>query len=162
MGRTEDSDVRDRSRSPLRWRSAQGLVLSRAGPDRFRAYSRRQRVTRRCAARADSNNSLGATPLMGWRNWSYIESDPTTAKIEAQATVMKSSGLLSYGYQYINVDDFYYLSNSNGPRSMPTARGRWIPASSPNDGSTPGMEAPGNYFHAEGEKVGVYVTPHPR
>jgi hypothetical protein len=24
------------------------------------------------------------------------------------------------------------------------------------------MEAPGNYFHAEGEKVGVYVTPHPR
>jgi alpha-galactosidase len=113
-------------------------------------------------ARADSNNSLGATPLMGWRNWSYIESDPTTAKIEAQATVMKSSGLLSYGYQYINVDDFYYLSNSNGPRSMPTARGRWIPASSPNDGSTPGMEAPGNYFHAEGEKVGMYVTPHPR
>jgi len=112
-------------------------------------------------ARADSNNSLGATPLMGWRNWSYIESDPTTAKIEAPATVMKSSGLLSYGYQYINVDDFYYLSNSNGPRSMPTARGRWIPASSPNDGSTPGMEAPGNYFHAEGEKVGVYVTPHP-
>lgn len=82
-------------------------------------------------ARADSNNSLGATPLMGWRNWNYIESDPTTAKIEAQATVMKSSGLLSYGYQYINVDDFYYLSNSNGPRSMPTARGRWIPAVPP-------------------------------
>jgi alpha-galactosidase len=103
-------------------------------------------------ARADSNNSLGATPLMGWRNWSYIESDPTTAKIEAQATVMKSSGLLSYGYQYINVDDFYYLSNSNGPRSMPTARGRWIPASSPNDGSTPGMEAPGQLLPRRGRE----------
>jgi alpha-galactosidase len=103
-------------------------------------------------ARADSNNSLGATPLMGWRNWSYIESDPTTAKIEAQATVMKSSGLLSYGYQYINVDDFYYLSNS------------WKvdPSTFPRRRLDPGMEAPGNYFHAEGEKVGVYVTPHPR
>jgi alpha-galactosidase len=57
-------------------------------------------------ASADGNNSLGSTPLMGWSNWSYIGNDPTTAKIEAQAAAMKSSGLLAAGYQYINVDDF--------------------------------------------------------
>jgi hypothetical protein len=148
MGRTEDSDVRDRSRSPLRWRSAQGLVLSRAGPDRFRAYSRRQRVTRRCAARADSNNSLGATPLMGWRNWSYIESDPTTAKIEAQATVMKSSGLLSYGYQYINLLPVQLQRpevNANGPWKVD-------PSKFPQRRLDPGHGGPGQLLPRRGRE----------
>ena len=113
-------------------------------------------------ASADSNNSLGATPLMGWSNWSYIGNDPTTAKIEAQAAAMKNSGLLAAGYQYINVDDFYYLCNSNGPEV--DANGRWAtdPGKFPNSGSTPGMEALGNYIHAEGEKFGMYVRPQRR
>jgi len=110
-------------------------------------------------ASADASNSLGATPLMGWSNWSYIGDDPTTAKIEAQAAAMKSSGLLAAGYQYINVDDFYYLCNSNGPEV--DANGRWAvdPAKFPASGSTPGMAVLGNYIHAEGEKFGMYVTP---
>jgi alpha-galactosidase len=110
-------------------------------------------------ASADNNNSLGATPLMGWSNWSYIGNDPTTAKIEAQAAAMKSSGLLAAGYQYINVDDFYYLCNSNGPEV--DANGRWAtdPGKFPNAGSTPGMAALGSYVHAQGEKFGMYVTP---
>jgi len=110
-------------------------------------------------AHADGNNTLGATPLMGWSNWSYIGDDPTTAKIEAQAAALKSSGLLAAGYQYMNVDDFYYLCNSNGPEV--DANGRWAtdPSKFPSDGSTPGMEALGNYIHAEGEKFGMYVTP---
>jgi alpha-galactosidase len=110
-------------------------------------------------ASADGNNSLGSTPLMGWSNWSYIGNDPTTAKIEAQAAAMKSSGLLAAGYQYINVDDFYYLCNSNGPEV--DANGRWAtdPGKFPSSGSTPGMEVLGNYIHSLGEKFGMYVTP---
>jgi alpha-galactosidase len=107
----------------------------------------------------DGNNSLGATPLMGWSNWSYIGDDPTTAKIEAQAAALKSSGLLAAGYQYVNVDDFYYLCNSNGPEV--DANGRWAtdPGKFPSSGSTPGMEVLGNYIHGLGEKFGMYVTP---
>jgi len=73
---------------------------------------------------------------MGWRNWSYIESDPTTAKIESQGTVMKSSGLLPYGYQYINLDDLLPVQlqrrevNANGPWKVD-------PSTFPYDGSTP-------------------------
>jgi alpha-galactosidase len=107
----------------------------------------------------DGNNSLGATPLMGWSNWSFIGNDPTTAKIEAQAAALSSSGLLAAGYQYVNVDDYYYLCNSNGPEV--DSYGRWAtdPSKFPSSGSTPGMEVLGNYIHSLGEKFGMYVTP---
>jgi alpha-galactosidase len=146
-----------KDRNTPRWRSIQVLVLAAGLAASGLAAAG---VTFAGApARADSNNSLGATPLMGWSNWSYIGDDPTTAKIEAQAAAMKSSGLVSYGYQYINVDDFYYLCNSNGPEV--NANGLWEvdPSKFPASGSTPGMEALGNYIHAEGEKFGMYVTP---
>jgi alpha-galactosidase len=105
------------------------------------------------------NNGLGATPLMGWSNWSYIGIDPTAAKIEAQADAMKNSGLAAVGYQYINVDDFYYLCNSNGPEV--DGNGRWAtdPAKFPAHGSTPGMAVVANHVHADGLKFGMYVTP---
>jgi hypothetical protein len=99
-------------------------------------------------ARADSNNSLGATPLMGWRNWSYIESDPTTAKIEAQATVMKSSGLLSYGYQYINLLPVQLQRpevNANGPWKVD-------PSKFPQRRLDPGHGGPGQLLPRRGRE----------
>ena len=109
-------------------------------------------------AQAESNG-LGAKPLMGWSNWSFLGDDPTAAKIDAQADGMKSSGLSSVGFQYINVDDYYYLCNSNGPEV--DANGRWVPdpGKFPASGSTPGMKAVGNHIHADGLKFGMYVTP---
>lgn len=35
-------------------------------------------------AEAESNG-LGAKPLMGWSNWSFLGDDPTAAEIDAQA-----------------------------------------------------------------------------
>jgi alpha-galactosidase len=104
-------------------------------------------------------NGLGAKPLMGWSNWSFIGDDPTAAKIDAQADAMKSSGLSSVGFQYINVDDYYYLCDSDGPEV--DANGRWVPDPSkfPADGKIPGMEAVADHIHADGLKFGMYVTP---
>ena len=114
-------------------------------------------------AKADSNNSLGATPLMGWSNWSYLGDDPTTAKVEAQAAAMKSSGLLSHGYQYINVDDFYYLCNSNGPEV--NANGLWDGGSEqvPQQRFDPGHGGPGQLHPRPGREVRHVRDPrHPR
>jgi hypothetical protein len=111
------------------------------------------------AARAE-NNGVGLTPAMGWSSWSFIRHDPTAAKIEAQAKAMKSSGLAAVGYQYVNIDDFWYnCPGSQGPDV--DKYGRWTidTAEFPGSGSVNGIEAVADYVHSLGLKFGLYVTP---
>jgi len=71
------------------------------------------------------NNGVGATPAMGWSSWSFIRHNPTAANIDAQADAMKSSGLATVGYNYVNIDDFWYqCPGSQGPNV--DANGRWV------------------------------------
>ncbi|HEY3870890.1 MAG TPA: CBM35 domain-containing protein [Actinocrinis sp.] len=107
------------------------------------------------------SNGVGATPAMGWSSWSFIRSSPTAAKIEAQAAAMKSSGLSSVGYVYVNVDDFWYnCPGSQGPAV--DQYGRWtvntsaFPSSSSGEN---GAEVVADYVHSLGLKFGLYVTP---
>jgi alpha-galactosidase len=110
-------------------------------------------------AQAESNG-VGATPALGWSSWSFIRHDPTAAKIDAQADAMKTSGLASVGYQYVNVDDFWYqCPGSQGPNV--DAYGRWVTDATkfPPSGSTNGIQVVANHVHADGLKFGLYVTP---
>ncbi|MHA6757167.1 ricin-type beta-trefoil lectin domain protein [Streptacidiphilus sp. PAMC 29251] len=97
-------------------------------------------------------NGAAATPQAGWSSWSSVRYNPTEANIEAQADAMASSGLVSHGFTYINVDDFYYLN----PGTTVDTYGRWAidPAHFPH-----GMKPVADYVHAKGEKFGMYVTP---
>jgi hypothetical protein len=106
------------------------------------------------------DNGVGQTPALGWSSWSFIRQDPTAAKIEAQARAMKSSGLASVGYQYVNVDDFWYVCpGSQGPDV--DQYGRWVIDASkfPAHGSENGIKAVADYVHKLGLKFGIYVTP---
>jgi hypothetical protein len=106
------------------------------------------------------DNGVGQTPALGWSSWSFIRSDPTAAKIEAQARAMKSSGLASVGYQYVNVDDFWYVCpGSQGPAV--DQYGRWAIDTSkfPSQGDENGIQAVAGYVHELGLKFGLYVTP---
>jgi hypothetical protein len=106
------------------------------------------------------NNGVGLTPAMGWSSWSFIRHDPTEAGIEAQALAMKKSGLASVGYQYVNVDDFWYqCPGSQGPNV--DSDGRWVIDTSkfPASGSLNGIAATARYVHRLGLKFGLYVTP---
>jgi len=107
-------------------------------------------------------NGVGLTPAMGWSSWSFIRHNPTAAIIEAQAKAMKDSGLAGAGYQYVNVDDFWYqCPGSQGPAV--DQFGRWVidqtkfPASA--SGSANGIQAVAAYVHSLGLKFGLYVTP---
>jgi hypothetical protein len=104
------------------------------------------------APAAAESNGVAATPPMGWSSWSYIRSSPTEANIEAQAKAMSTSGLVSHGYTYVNVDDFWYLD----PKTTVDSYGRWAtdPAKFPD-----GMAAVASYVHGLGEKFGMYLTP---
>src|SRR6202042_973794 len=66
------------------------------------------------------NNGVSLTPQMGWSSWSFVRKGPTEAIIKAQALAMHQN-LQSSGFQYVNLDDFWYLD----PRATVDAYGRW-------------------------------------
>jgi hypothetical protein len=111
-------------------------------------------------ARAE-DNGVGATPALGWSSWSFVRHNPTAATIEAQADAMKSSGLASVGYEYVNVDDFYYqCPGSQGPNV--DQYGRWVTDAGkfpPGPNGENGIQVVADYVHKLGLKFGVYVTP---
>src|SRR6202049_348794 len=106
------------------------------------------------------NNGVGQTPALGWSSWSFIRHGPTAAIVEAQADAMRSSGLARAGYQYVNLDDFWYqCPGSQGPNV--DQFGRWVidPARFPPSGSENGIQVVADHVHADGLKFGLYVTP---
>ncbi|WP_345626358.1 NEW3 domain-containing protein [Rugosimonospora acidiphila] len=102
----------------------------------------------------------GVTPPLGWSSWSFIRHDPSATNIEAQADAMKSSGLAKAGFQYVNVDDFWYqCPGSQGPNV--DSYGRWVtdPTKFAPSGATDGIKVTADYVHSDGLKFGLYVTP---
>lgn len=97
------------------------------------------------------NNGAATTPFMGWSTWNFIGSHPTEANIEAQAQV-EASQLKSHGYNYILLDDFWYLN----PSTTVDQYGRWAVDTTkfPN-----GLAGLASYVHGLGLKVGFYLTP---
>jgi alpha-galactosidase len=117
-------------------------------------------ATTATSARAESNG-VGSTPAMGWSSWSFIRHDPTAADIEAQASALASSGLAAAGYDYVNVDDFWYdCPGSQGPDV--DSYGRWVTNATefpPSSSGENGIAVVADYVHSLGLKFGLYVTP---
>ena len=51
---------------------------------------------------------IGLKPVLGWSSWSALRRTPTADQFKAEADAMVSSGLKAAGYEYVNLDDFYY------------------------------------------------------
>jgi len=106
------------------------------------------------------DNGVGAKPALGWSSWSFVRKNPTAAIVDAQADAMAGSGLAKLGYQYVNLDDFWYqCPGSQGPNV--DQYGRWVIDSTrfPGSGSENGIQAVADHVHADGLKFGIYVTP---
>ena len=96
-------------------------------------------------------NGVSRTPALGWSSWSFVRNHPDESKIEAQAFEMHRD-LRSHGFQYINLDDCWYLD----PSQKVDKFGRWAIDSTkfPH-----GIAAVADYVHSLGLKFGIYVTP---
>jgi hypothetical protein len=106
------------------------------------------------------DNGLERKPVLGWSSWSFMRKHPTAEKMKAQALALHNSGLQSLGYQYINLDDFWYqCPGPEGPKV--DAYGRWItdPSVFPPQGDSDGIKVVADYVHSLGMKFGTYVTP---
>ena len=107
------------------------------------------------------DNGVGQAPALGWSSWSFIRSGPTAAKIDAQADAMKSSGLAGEGFQYVNLDDFWYQCPGGGKGPNVDQYGRWVIDATkfPPSGSGNGIQAVADHVHSLGLKFGIYATP---
>ncbi len=106
------------------------------------------------------DNGLERTPVLGWSSWSFLREHPTAALVKAQALALQNSGLQKIGYQYVNLDDFWYqCPGAQGPNV--DAYGRWVtdPSKFPAEGDTDGIKVMADYIHSLGMKFGIYVTP---
>ncbi len=106
------------------------------------------------------DNGLERTPVLGWSSWSFLREHPTAAQMKAQALALHNFGLQEIGYQYVNLDDFWYqCPGPQGPNV--DAYGRWMTDASrfPAEGDTDGIKVVADYVHSLGMKFGTYVTP---
>ncbi len=97
------------------------------------------------------NNGVGQKPFMGWSSWYFVGRNPTQANIEAQAQAV-STHLKSHGYNYILLDDFYYLN----PSTNVDQYGRWV---TDTTRFPSGLAGVASYVHGLGLKFGAYLTP---
>ena len=100
-------------------------LRGRAGVGAVIPWARRWEGRRRHGRSAENNGLAVSAPLMGWSTWSFLRSDPTAAKVEAEASALMSSGLSSHGYGYVNLDDFWYECPAARARTW-TQYGRWV------------------------------------
>src|SRR5579863_2909040 len=103
-----------------------------------------------CAVIATAQNqTLAATPPMGWSTWNYFHHDISDALIRAQADAMVASGMRDAGYVYVNID--------GGWQGERDAAGVLHP-----NKNFPDMKALGDYIHSKGLKFGIYSGPGPK
>lgn len=90
---------------------------------------------------------ISLTPPMGWSSWNAFGANVDDRKIRRVADLMVESGLINYGYSYINIDDGWQGK-----------RGGKYNAILPND-KFPDMKALVGYVHSKGLKIGIYSSP---
>jgi len=93
-------------------------------------------------------DTLALTPPMGWNSWNVWAVNVSQEKLLAAANVIKTSGLINYGWTYVNIDDGWQDSIRGG---------KWN-AILPNR-KFPDMKGLCDYIHRLGLKTGIYSTP---
>ncbi|MEW6741268.1 MAG: NPCBM/NEW2 domain-containing protein [Planctomycetota bacterium] len=94
-------------------------------------------------------HQLALTPPMGWNSWNVWGTSVDQAKVLAAAEAMVKSGLASYGYQYINIDDAWEGERDGEGRILTNEK-------------FPDMKALADAVHAKGLKLGIYSSPGPK
>lgn len=97
-------------------------------------------------------NGQGQSPYLGWTSWGqetlHGEGWATESEIETQSDTLKSSGLQSHGYIYINIDSGW--QNGFDQNGRPTVD----PSKFPD-----GIAATIQHIHNNGQKAGIYWIP---
>ena len=93
-------------------------------------------------------DTIALTPPMGWNSWNVWAANVSQDKIKMAADAIKNSGLIDFGWTYINIDDCWQGSKRGGKYNALQANEKF-----------PDMGGLCNYIHGLGLKAGIYSTP---
>jgi alpha-galactosidase len=95
------------------------------------------------------DDALARTPPMGWNSWNVWGPAVDQQKVLEAAEWLDRSGLSSYGFQYIVIDDAW--EGARGPTGELAPNKKF-----------PDMRALADAVHARGLKLGIYSSPGPK
>jgi len=106
---------------------------------------------------------IAPTPPMGWNSWDSYGRTLNEKSIKANALWI-ARNLKRYGWQYVVVDEGWYLANLNANddrnvRFEMDAYGRYVPvpARFPSAGTNPTFRPLADYIHSLGLKFGLHI-----
>ncbi len=94
-------------------------------------------------------------PPMGWSSWNSFSNTVNAEIVMAQAKAMASNGMQKAGYQYINIDEGWWLGKRDAQGNFVIDEKAW-PALA--EGEKPGdMANIVRFIHGLGLKAGIYT-----
>ena len=90
------------------------------------------------------DNGLGRTPPMGWNSWNHFGCKINQTVLKETADAFVNSGLIRFGYQYINVDDCWAKNRDSNNEIEPDTT------------TFPDFKGMVDYVHSKGLKFGIY------
>jgi alpha-galactosidase len=105
-------------------------------------------------------DKIALTPPMGWNSWNCFAHEVSAEKVKRAAEIMVKTGLINYGWNYVNIDDYWQNNrDSKDPSLQGKLRdeaGNIVPNKRFGD-----MKALTDYVHGLGLKIGIYSSPGP-
>jgi hypothetical protein len=101
-------------------------------------------------------NQIAVTPPpMGWSSWNSFSNTVDSQVIMSQAKAMTTNGMQKAGYQYINIDEGWWLGTRDEEGNIVVDPKAWPPIAA---GEQPGdMANIVRYIHSLGLKAGIYT-----
>lgn len=94
-------------------------------------------------------DKIALTPTMGWNSWNVWGLSVDADKVRACADVFVSSGLVNYGWSYVNIDDGWEAEKRTNDSLLL------------GNEKFPDMKALADHVHSRGLKLGIYSSPGP-
>lgn len=107
------------------------------------------------AAQATVRTMPVPLPPMGWSSWNSFSNTVDARVVMSQARAMIASGLHKAGYQYINIDEGWWLGQRDAQGNIVVDPHAW-PALAPGERAGD-MANIVRFIHSQGLKAGIYT-----
>src|SRR5580698_9664541 len=112
-------------------------------------------LTGSAMAQGPANQIAVTPPPMGWSSWNSFSNTVNSQVIQAQAKAMISTGLHQAGYEYINIDEGWWLGERDKDGNIVVDPKAW-PAIAAGE-QAGDMANIVRYIHGLGLKAGIYT-----